>query len=187
MKTRHGEVPERVDWWCLAARETATRCGVLRGLVVGTISAMGRSLLAPILAVVVVACATTPVVDPEPAIDPEQARRSHEAFADVARVLRHPRCLNCHTTTEFPRVGDDRRRHPQNVLRGPEDHGVPGMQCSSCHMPANQAATGLPGAPHWQPSISPDSPGATSSDSIAIAKESLYSRPPGSTLKRSSS
>ena len=70
-------------------------------------------------------------------------------FATVARVLRHPRCLNCHTVTSFPRVGDDRRRHPQNVQRGPDGHGVPGMRCSTCHQDSNQELVGVPGAPHW--------------------------------------
>jgi hypothetical protein len=70
-------------------------------------------------------------------------------FADVARVLRHPRCLNCHTVTEFPRVGDERRRHAMNVLRGPHDHGVSAMRCSTCHQSENQPLVGVPGAPHW--------------------------------------
>lgn len=72
-----------------------------------------------------------------------------DAFKVVARVLRHPRCLNCHTVTEFPRVGDDRMRHRMNVMRGAKDHGVPGMQCSACHQDHNQERVGVPGAPHW--------------------------------------
>ncbi len=32
-------------------------------------------------------------------------------WTEVASVLRHPRCMNCHTFTEFPRQGDDRHRH----------------------------------------------------------------------------
>ena len=71
------------------------------------------------------------------------------AFAEVARVLRHPRCLNCHTLTEFPRVGDDRQRHRMNVLRGEKDHGVPGLRCGACHQDKNQDRVGVPGAPHW--------------------------------------
>ena len=78
------------------------------------------------------------------------AVRSRAAFAQIAAVLRHPRCLNCHTVTDFPRTGDQRRRHAMNVRRGPEDQGLPGMTCSACHRPENQDLAGLPGAPHWQ-------------------------------------
>lgn len=71
------------------------------------------------------------------------------AFAKVARVLRHPRCLNCHTVTDYPRVGDDRRPHPQNVRRGPKDHGMAGLHCATCHQNQNVDVARIPGAPHW--------------------------------------
>jgi hypothetical protein len=76
--------------------------------------------------------------------DPAQA-----AFSTVARVLRHPRCLNCHTNTQWPRVGNDRERHPQNVSRGKLGMGVPALRCSTCHQRENQDLVGIPGAPHW--------------------------------------
>jgi len=56
--------------------------------------------------------------------------------------------MNCHTATSFPRQGDDRRRHDQYVKRGPDDHGVPAMQCQTCHVDINQQ-NGVPGAPGW--------------------------------------
>lgn len=71
------------------------------------------------------------------------------SFEPVAQVLRHPRCLNCHPSGDRPHVGDDARVHPQNVQRGPDDHGVPGLQCSACHRAVNQPLAGVPGAPHW--------------------------------------
>jgi hypothetical protein len=74
--------------------------------------------------------------------------RSQEAFRQIAAVLRHPRCMNCHTATEFPRQGNERRRHDMMVLRGPDDHGAPAMRCSSCHQSINQT-NGVPGAPNW--------------------------------------
>lgn len=77
------------------------------------------------------------------------AARSAGAFARVAAVLRHPRCLNCHTATGFPRTGDLRQRHAMNVQRGADDHGRPGMRCSACHRDENQDLAGVPGAPHW--------------------------------------
>ena len=71
------------------------------------------------------------------------------SFADVARVLRHPRCMNCHPMGDRPHVGDDRRLHAMNVMRGPDGHGVPAMRCSTCHRDANQFYSRVPGAPHW--------------------------------------
>jgi hypothetical protein len=72
------------------------------------------------------------------------------AFGEIAQVLRHPRCLNCHTTTSFPRQGDDRHPHANLVRRGPEDRGVPGMACGTCHQAENDPASGVPGKPGWR-------------------------------------
>lgn len=74
--------------------------------------------------------------------------RSQAAFKQVAAVLRHPRCINCHTVTDFPRQGTAMLRHSMNVLRGPDDHGAAAMRCSSCHQAINQK-NGVPGAPNW--------------------------------------
>ncbi len=74
--------------------------------------------------------------------------RSIEAFKQVASVLRHPRCINCHPAGDFPRQGNEGRRHDMRVVRGPANHGAPAMQCSSCHQAVNQQ-NGIPGAPHW--------------------------------------
>ena len=74
--------------------------------------------------------------------------KSQATFVQIATVLRHPRCINCHTVTDFPREGDAGRRHAMNVRRGPDDHGRPAMRCDSCHQDANQA-NGVPGAPLW--------------------------------------
>ncbi len=101
----------------------------------------------------------------------KQLTPSQKAFSTVARVMRHPRCLNCHTVTDFPRVGDDRRRHRMNVRRGPKDHGVPGMRCSACHQARNQDEAGVPGAPHW--ALAPLSMGWEGLDDHALAKSLL--------------
>ncbi len=74
--------------------------------------------------------------------------RSQAAFVEVARVLRHARCINCHTFTEFPLQGDPGKRHAMNVRRGNDNRGGGAMKCSTCHKEANQA-NGVPGAPHW--------------------------------------
>jgi hypothetical protein len=71
------------------------------------------------------------------------------AFTGIAAVLRYPRCLNCHTTTAFPRQGDDRHPHVNLVRRGPDDRGVPGQRCGTCHQAENNPASGVPGKPDW--------------------------------------
>ena len=82
------------------------------------------------------------------AVQNPDTARSAEAFRQIASVLRHPRCINCHTATEFPRQGNERRRHDMLVLRGADDHGAPAMRCYSCHQNINQS-NGVPGAPNW--------------------------------------
>src|SRR5687767_7211820 len=92
--------------------------------------------------------ATATTAAARPAAGKDDAARSQEAFRQIATVLRHPRCMNCHTATDFPRQGNERRRHDMLVMRGPDDHGAPAMRCSSCHQNINQA-NGVPGAPNW--------------------------------------
>jgi mono/diheme cytochrome c family protein len=71
------------------------------------------------------------------------------AWEQVYGVLTHPRCINCHTATNYPQQGDERRRHFANVVRGPEGHGVPALNCVSCHQKSNAESTGVPGGPDW--------------------------------------
>src|SRR5580698_1870173 len=40
------------------------------------------------------------------------------AFEAMIPVLHHPRCMNCHSTGDFPRQGDDSHQHTMNVRRG---------------------------------------------------------------------
>ena len=71
------------------------------------------------------------------------------AWQQVYSVLTHPRCINCHTATNYPQQGDDRHRHLFNVVRGPGGKGVPGLNCATCHQSANANSTGVPGAQNW--------------------------------------
>lgn len=71
------------------------------------------------------------------------------AWTQVYSVLTHPRCINCHTATNYPQQGDDRHRHVANVVRGPEGKGVPGLNCASCHQETNADSTGVPGGHNW--------------------------------------
>ena len=71
------------------------------------------------------------------------------AWQRVYSVLTSPRCINCHTATNYPQQGDDRHRHFANVIRGPEGWGVPGLNCMSCHQERNADSTGVSGAENW--------------------------------------
>ena len=71
-------------------------------------------------------------------------------FVEFVSVLRHPRCMNCHSRGDFPRQGDDGHPHTMNVRRGPEGHGVTAEKCSTCHQEHNLASAHMPpGAPNW--------------------------------------
>ena len=71
------------------------------------------------------------------------------AWRDVYSVLISPRCINCHTASNYPQQGDDRHRHFANVIRGRGGRGVPGLVCVSCHQDVNADSTGVPGGPGW--------------------------------------
>ena len=71
------------------------------------------------------------------------------AWQKVYSVLTSPRCINCHTATNYPQQGDDRHRHFANATRGPEGQGVPGLQCIGCHQSENADSTGVPGGTNW--------------------------------------
>lgn len=71
------------------------------------------------------------------------------AFRDVAKVLNHPRCMNCHTNVNWPTQGDDMHRHTFNVVRGSDGRGPSGMRCTTCHQDKNQDAANVPGAKDW--------------------------------------
>jgi hypothetical protein len=69
-------------------------------------------------------------------------------FDDVAKVLMHPRCMNCHPEGDRPLQKDTQVFHKQNVSRRIEQLG---HACTTCH-PA-QAVPGAnlpPGVPHWR-------------------------------------
>lgn len=85
-----------------------------------------------------------------PASPPASPPAPTSAWLEVASVLKHPRCMNCHPVGNFPRQGDDRHRHQQLVMRGAHDEGVATLQCSSCHQEANSFDGKVPGAPHWK-------------------------------------
>ena len=73
------------------------------------------------------------------------------AFEKIVPVLRHPRCMNCHSVGDFPRQGDDSHRHTMQVHRGPDGHGINAVKCSTCHQDHNLIGLHMPpGAPDWE-------------------------------------
>jgi hypothetical protein len=79
----------------------------------------------------------------------DRGARSRALFGEVAKVLTHPRCVNCHTPDETPRQGDAHVLHDPPVVRGTADRGVVGMQCTGCHQDHNVELARVPGAPGW--------------------------------------
>jgi hypothetical protein len=76
--------------------------------------------------------------------------QAREAFLSVIPVLKHPRCLNCHSVGDYPRQGDDGHIHAQNVKRGPDGRGRYGEKCNVCHQEQNVEGLNMPpGAPNW--------------------------------------
>ncbi|MEL6873723.1 MAG: hypothetical protein AAFO62_13225 [Pseudomonadota bacterium] len=71
------------------------------------------------------------------------------AFAQMATVFQHARCMNCHRS-DLVRVRDDARAHIPRVLPGEDGAGVGGMQCVICHRDENNEMTRIPGAPGWR-------------------------------------
>ena len=80
----------------------------------------------------------------------DRTARSRALFGEMARVLTHPRCVNCHPADDSPRQRDARALHDPPVTRGPYDSGVPGMLCTTCHQDRNAELARVPGAPGWR-------------------------------------
>jgi hypothetical protein len=79
----------------------------------------------------------------------DKAARSRALFLEASRVMLHPRCANCHPDGDSPYQGLQPQAHYPPVTRGPEDKGVVGMQCTTCHQDHNLELARVPGAPDW--------------------------------------
>ena len=91
-----------------------------------------------------------PATNTASAAEAAQTEADGALFIAFVPVLRHPRCMNCHSTGDFPRQGDDGHQHIMNVRRGPDGHGVTAEKCVTCHQDHNLAGEHLPpGAPNW--------------------------------------
>ncbi len=75
--------------------------------------------------------------------------RSRALFAELGKVIKSPRCQNCHPVGQRPTQGDDMHPHLPRLVRGIDDQGAIAMRCATCHQTANFAPAGVPGAPKW--------------------------------------
>lgn len=79
-----------------------------------------------------------------------QKRAGAAAFIEVARVLKSPRCMNCHPVGDAPLQTDESRPHAMNITRASVEAG---LDCTTCHQEKNSDVLGVtggpPGAPHW--------------------------------------
>jgi len=59
----------------------------------------------------------------------DPAERSRAIFAEAAKVLTHPRCMNCHPATDRVLQGDDKHPHQPVATRQ--------TPCVTCHTDRN--------------------------------------------------
>lgn len=99
-------------------------------------------------------------------------QRAASLFKEMAKVMLHPRCANCHPVTGGPTQGDDMHPHEPPIVRG-AGMGAPGMECSACHGTENVAfATmqgSVPGAAPWL--LAPESMGWRGATPAALCKQ----------------
>lgn len=112
----------------------------------------------------------TPDVDIPESIDQANVE-SEDAFHQMMKVITHKRCMNCHPKGDRPYQGEDSHIHRFNVQRGEDGHGVPTLQCNTCHQEENNLYSGVPGAPHWH--LAPLSMGWEGLSDVEIAKAML--------------
>jgi hypothetical protein len=76
----------------------------------------------------------------------DERTRAIALFQEAAKVIAHPRCMNCHPAGERPTQTERMQPHQPLVVRGAEGHGAPGMMCATCHHAANYGPAGVPHA-----------------------------------------
>lgn len=103
----------------------------------------------------------TDLQGPDAITGDDDAARSAALFTEMAKVITHPRCLNCHPVTGGPTQGDDMHPHSPPMVRGAADFGPDGLACTTCHGAENVAYTvetgSIPGHEPWQ--LAPESMG----------------------------
>jgi len=94
------------------------------------------------------ATALKPLADFSAIKDPKA--RSLALFAEVGKVIQHPRCMNCHPAGDRPTQTNAMRPHMPWVVRSDSGMGAPGLRCQTCHHDANFDPANVPGNPKWQ-------------------------------------
>jgi mono/diheme cytochrome c family protein len=80
----------------------------------------------------------------------KDSMESVKAFMDVYKVLKSPRCMNCHPAGDIPLQGDDSHLHQMSPKRGVDGKGLYAMKCANCHQPTNTPGLNTPpGNPNW--------------------------------------
>jgi len=102
---------------------------------------------------------------------PKNQVQANAPFDKIMQVLMHKRCMNCHPSDDRPRQGEDSHVHNFGVQRGKENHGLPGLQCQTCHQSENNNYSGVPGAPHW--GLAPKTMGWQGLTRVEIARNLL--------------
>jgi ketosteroid isomerase-like protein len=80
--------------------------------------------------------------------------RSAALLLEAMKVIRHPRCLNCHPADRVPTQGEHLHPHVPYLQAGVEGHGPHGLSCQACHQSENVATfsapiRSVPGNPRW--------------------------------------
>ena len=80
----------------------------------------------------------------------DRSARSQALFLEAGKVIQSPRCMNCHPRNDRPTQTDAMTPHQPLAMRGLDGHGpVGGVNCKTCHGPANYDVAGVPGNPKW--------------------------------------
>lgn len=83
----------------------------------------------------------------------DRTERSRAIFAEIGKVLTHPRCMNCHPAGDQPLQGAEHRVHFPPTRRAGPDVFADG--CGTCHTDRNvtlqvtASFQSIPGHPRW--------------------------------------
>jgi hypothetical protein len=87
---------------------------------------------------------------------PDRTERSRALFLEAAKVITHPRCMNCHPADDRPRQGNDMHLHTPPATRGAAGLGIGGNTCQACHtennytlLESSASLRSIPGHPRW--------------------------------------
>lgn len=133
---------------CLPILAVLVAAGILALAIALRPQAMPKSEALPAPRAVAQVERLRPVADFARIADP--AARSVALFEEAGRVIRHPRCMNCHPRTDSPTQTDAMRPHSPWVTRGADGGGASTLRCSTCHRAANFDPAGVPGKPKWR-------------------------------------